>query len=73
MDYVESINRQRYQNYVVVFVDDASKDGTIDLLTSYLKMKPNLKEKFKIVDQKEKGRKYALYNHNLAIRQYCPP
>lgn len=55
--------RQEYSNWYAIYVDDASPDGTADLVREYIKQK-NLEDKITLIANKE--RKGALANHYIA-------
>ena len=64
---------QEYKNYHIVFIDDASTDGTGEqikkfLLTNQAKI-PS--ERFTVVKNEE--RKMAMPNLRMAAKQYCKP
>ena len=60
----ESIERQNYSNYRVVYVDDASSDEQFDSLQDHLKRS---KLKAKLTIKRNKERLYALRNRHEAI------
>lgn len=60
---------QNYQNYHIVYIDDASTDGTQEAVAKYLKDRNISSEKLKFI-RNEKNLK-ALNNIYLAITQHC--
>ena len=63
-----SVFDQKYQNYTVVYVDDASEDGTADLVADYVK-KRGMQDTFKLI--RNQMRHGQLFNRYLAIHG-CP-
>ena len=70
--YLDSLARQNYSNYRVVYVDDASDDGSVERLQELIFLEyPELKDKLTIV--RNTHRLYSLYNRHQAITDYCHP
>lgn len=70
---INSILKQEYKNYHIVFIDDASTDGTGEQIEKFLavsqtKIPP---ERFTVVKNKEQKR--AMFNLRMAAKQYCKP
>lgn len=63
-----SVFDQKYQNYTVVYVDDASEDGTAYLVADYVQ-KRGMQHKLKLI--KNQIRHGQLFNRYLAIHG-CP-
>ena len=60
---------QDYQNYHVVYIDDASPDKTHEYVRSYLSQNNIAKEKVEIIVNKENRKPpYNIYN---AITNHC--
>lgn len=61
---LDSIYSQKYSNYRVIFIDDASPDGTGELVKAYVKEK---KQEFRTTLIQNEKRKGALANNYQAI------
>ena len=63
---------QDYQNYHLVFIDDASTDGTGDEVQKFLKNQTKLpKSHYKVIKNKKQQR--AMPNLRMAARKHCKP
>jgi len=63
---------QEYTNYHIVFIDDASSDGTGDQIESFLMGQAKIpKEKYVIVKNTEQKR--AMPNLRRAAKEFCQP
>jgi glycosyltransferase involved in cell wall biosynthesis len=65
---LDSIFAQDYSNYRVIYIDDASQDGTADVVEEFVKSHPK-KLNFLLIRNLE--RKGALYNIYHAIHDHC--
>jgi len=65
---LDSIFAQKYDNYKVIYVDDASTDGTGALVKSYIEER-DLQDKVVLILNKE--RQYKLTNQYNAIHTLC--
>lgn len=61
---LDSIFKQKYSNYRIIYIDDCSPDGTGDLVEAYVKQK---KQKHRVTIIKNKERKKALANIYNAV------
>ena len=66
---LKSVLQQHYENYHIVFVDDASTDGTLEDSMTYLKAQGFPDERVKYV--KNELSKYILYNMINAAYNFC--
>lgn len=66
---LQSIINQDYKNYKLVVIDDASDDGTGDLIRIFLKNSKLPPERYFFIQNKE--RLSAVPNINNAIKNYC--
>ena len=64
---------QEYKNYHIVFIDDASTDGTGEQVEQFLIANQTKipSERFIVVKNKEQKR--AMPNLRIAAKQYCKP
>ena len=67
---LDSIFMQDYQNYHVVYIDDASKDHTGQFVKDYVKKKSIPEDKIKVYINQDN--KKALHNIYEGIHNYCP-
>jgi len=65
---LDSIFEQKYKNYNVIYIDDASNDGTVDLVVEYIKDK-GLEDKFKLIINQEP--KYKIASQYYVIHSFC--
>ena len=70
---INSILMQEYKNYHIVFIDDASTDGTGEQVEQFLIANQTKipSERFIVVKNKEQKR--AMPNLRIAAKQYCKP
>ena len=61
---LDSVFSQNYENWHVIYIDDASTDGTLDLVRNYVKLK-NKESKVTIIANSQ--RRGALANHYCAV------
>jgi glycosyltransferase involved in cell wall biosynthesis len=66
---LQSILNQNYQNYKLVVIDDASDDGTGDLIKIFLKNSKLPPERYFFIQNKK--RLSAVPNIHNAIKNYC--
>ena len=66
---MQSIVNQDYSNYKVVIIDDASEDGTGDLIQAFLRKVKGHHDRFVFI--KNTQRQSAVPNINMAIRKHC--
>ena len=52
---LESILKQKYNNYRIIYIDDCSTDNTVNLVNFYVK-KYNMQHRFKLVQQPSRNR-----------------
>lgn len=68
--YLDSLARQNYTNFKVIYVDDVSDDDTAKKMKGYIfSDHPEINSKMTIIENSE--RTYSLGNRDIAIRQYC--
>lgn len=48
---IDSILCQKFENYEAIFVDDGSKDNSVEIISKYIKNHPNIK----LIEQKNQG------------------
>lgn len=65
---LQSILNLNYKNYKVVIIDDASTDGTYELLSSFIS---TLQTDIRIHLIRNELKMTAVPNINKAIREYC--
>ncbi len=65
---IESILQQDYSNYRVVYIDDASSDGTADIVRGLMQNHPKSSDFLLICNPKRVGALANIYN---AIHQHC--
>lgn len=65
---LQSILNLNYKNYKVVIIDDASTDGTYELLSSFIS---TLQTDIRIHLIRNEMKMTAVPNINKAIREYC--
>ena len=69
---MRSILMQEYTNYHMVFIDDASTDGTGKEITAYLQNQTRLpSDRYRIVINPEQRR--AMPNLRRAAKEFCLP
>lgn len=68
---LQSIINQNYDNYKIVIVDDASDDGTADLIESFLFHSKLPANRYFLI--RNRDRMTAVPNINTAIRTHCEP
>jgi glycosyltransferase involved in cell wall biosynthesis len=66
---LQSIINQNYQNYKIVIIDDASDDGTGELIQIFLKNSKFPPERYSLIHNKK--RLSAVPNIYNAIKNYC--
>jgi len=65
---LDSIFSQNYSNYRVVYIDDASPDGTGDLVERYIQEKG---QTHRVMLVKNKERMFKMSNFYQAVHMYC--
>ncbi len=65
---ITSILRQNYSNYRLIYIDDASQDGTADALENFME---NIPKKIEVQIIRNKNRAGALANIYHAIHDLC--
>jgi len=69
---MRSILMQEYKNYHIVFIDDASADGTGDQIETFLAKQSILPhDRYVIIKNKVETR--AMPNLRMAANNYCKP
>jgi glycosyltransferase involved in cell wall biosynthesis len=63
---LDSLMHQKYSNYHIIYIDDASSDGTADLVQQYIK-KNKAESRIKLIRNME--RRGALENHYRTIHE----
>jgi glycosyltransferase involved in cell wall biosynthesis len=66
---LQSILNQKYKNYKLVIVDDASDDGTANLISLFLKKSKLPRSRYVLVRNSQ--RMTAVPNINNAIKKHC--
>lgn len=66
---LQSIINQDYKNYKLVVVDDASNDGTADLISIFLQKSKLPKHRYVLIRNAQ--RMTAVPNINMAIKKHC--
>lgn len=61
---LDSVFSQNYENWHIIYIDDASTDGTLELVRNYVKLK-NKESKVTIIANSQ--RRGALANHYFAV------
>lgn len=69
MGNLDSVTLQQYDNYKVIYIDDASTDNTASLVEEYVSHNHILKTKFTLIKNKE--RIGQLGNYYKAIHELC--
>lgn len=65
---LDSIFKQKYKNYYIIYFDDCSTDGTGELVAAYIK-DHGLESKIMLILNEE--RKYKMANQYYAIYNFC--
>ena len=68
---MDSILQQQYDNYRIIFIDDASEDDTGAFVREYVKDHNLSPRKIKIIVNKE--RSMAMPNLHWAAHKFCKP
>ena len=66
--HLDSIFNQKYDNYEIIYIDDASTDGSGELAAEYIKEK-GMEHKVRLIINEE--RKYKMANQYHAIHEFC--
>lgn len=66
---LNSILQQDYKNYHIIYIDDASKDGTAEKVNAYIEKYQIPKERLNFIENKVN--KKALPNIDYAARKLC--
>jgi glycosyltransferase involved in cell wall biosynthesis len=66
---IDSILKQKYENYIAIYMDDISTDGTYEAVKEYLRVKDNQNH---FVCIKNTIKKYCLKNYIDSINSYAP-
>jgi len=64
---IESIINQKYDNYQLIYIDDASTDGTHEEVSAHLKNSNIIYKNFR--NSFNKGKAYNLYNYINSLRE----